>query len=144
MKKDTVGLLISSNWGIVQKWIVPLYFLQTMKELKVKFLNDNHTLKAFFNAEYNIISKAQNQGTCKGWFDVKLKGLSRLPLSIKIRCTKLDYDRQIYKQRPLFPYQSYYLAEYEVEQNFYGIDKLIFRKESGWFAVGERLRLWEM
>ena len=67
-----------------------------------------------------------------------------MPLSIKIRCTKLDYDRQIYKQRPLFPYQSYYLAEYEVEQNFYGIDKLIFRKESGWFAVGERLRLWEM
>ena len=117
-------------------------FLQAMKEQKVRFLNDNQLLKAFFNAEYNIISKAQNQGTCKGWFDVKLKGLKRFPLSIKIRCTRLDYDRQIYKDRPLFPYQSYNMAEYEVQQNSYGIVRLIFRKESGWFACGDWLLLY--
>ena len=113
-----------------------------MKELTVRFLNDNYTLKAFFNAEYNIISKAQNQGTCKGWFDVKLKSLARLPLSIKIRCTKLDYDRQIYRERPNCPYQSYYMAEYEVQPNPHKIEKLIFRKDSGWFACGDMARLY--
>jgi len=34
------------------------------------------------------------------------------------------------------------MAEYEVQPNPHKIEKLIFRKDSGWFACGDMARLY--
>lgn len=111
-----------------------------MLESHVPFLNDTEKISAFFNAEYNIILKCK-EGKCNGWFSVKLKSYSRTPRIIKIKCNKLIYDRDIYRQRPNFPYQSYQLAEYEVQPNYYGIKSIYYEKDKGWFQRLE-LNIW--
>ena len=111
-----------------------------MIESHVPFLNDTEKISAFFNAEYNIILKCK-EGKCNGWFSVKLKSYSRTPRVIKIKCTKLIYDRDIYSQRANSPYQSYQLAEYEVQPNYYGIKSIYYEKDKGWFQRLE-LNIW--
>ena len=42
------------------------------------------------------------------------------------------------------PWLSYNSVKYEVKPNKNGIEQILFIKDKGWFAIGEKLALWRV
>ena len=123
--------------------VLPFPFINMEQKIKL-YPSDywKYETRAYLNAYFHIQEKEEGN-TFEGWAEIRIYPVIRNKIVILMRTVEVQYNKQIMKANPDKPWKGFYLVQYEVQKNIWGIESVEYRQNQGFFAIGKRIDLFQ-